>query len=293
MAAAGFNATRMGEFAWHIFEPREGQFDFTLFDKAIEVLGRARRQDDHVHADGDAAALADGQLSGGAEGRRHWAPRKPRLAPACRHLQPGLSRPLEAHHGGDGRALQAQSLCDRLANRQRTQHDRVTLLFGRYASRIPEVSRSAVRLHRGAQPRMGRRFLGDGLRRFQPGRSALRSGAWISPARDTFSTTIASSPSPRRAFRPIKSRYCAPPIRTGSSSTIWGGSTTSTCAGNSPAISIFLGSTSTRFSMTRCKGWADTLSRRPTISMSRAGSPAISSSPSSSPAWARSPAFRP
>ena len=40
MAAAGFNATRMGEFAWHIFEPREGQFDFALFDKAIEVLGR-------------------------------------------------------------------------------------------------------------------------------------------------------------------------------------------------------------------------------------------------------------
>jgi beta-galactosidase len=40
MAAAGFNATRMGEFAWHIFEPREGQFSFALFDKAIEVLGR-------------------------------------------------------------------------------------------------------------------------------------------------------------------------------------------------------------------------------------------------------------
>jgi beta-galactosidase len=40
MAAAGFNATRLGEFAWHIFEPREGQFDFDLFDRAIEVLGR-------------------------------------------------------------------------------------------------------------------------------------------------------------------------------------------------------------------------------------------------------------
>lgn len=40
MAAAGFNATRMGEFAWHILEPREGRFDFTLFDRAIEVLGR-------------------------------------------------------------------------------------------------------------------------------------------------------------------------------------------------------------------------------------------------------------
>ena len=40
MAAAGFNAVRMGEFAWHIFEPREGMFDFDLFDRAIAVLGR-------------------------------------------------------------------------------------------------------------------------------------------------------------------------------------------------------------------------------------------------------------
>jgi beta-galactosidase len=39
MAAAGFNAVRLGEFAWHIFEPRENVFDFTLFDRAIEVLG--------------------------------------------------------------------------------------------------------------------------------------------------------------------------------------------------------------------------------------------------------------
>ncbi len=41
MAAAGFNVVRMGEFAWHIFEPREGRFDFDLFDKAIDVLGQA------------------------------------------------------------------------------------------------------------------------------------------------------------------------------------------------------------------------------------------------------------
>ena len=40
MAAAGFNTVRMGEFAWHIFEPREGQFDFDHFDRAIAVLGR-------------------------------------------------------------------------------------------------------------------------------------------------------------------------------------------------------------------------------------------------------------
>lgn len=41
MAAAGFNTVRMGEFAWHIFEPREEKFDFDLFDRAIEVLGKA------------------------------------------------------------------------------------------------------------------------------------------------------------------------------------------------------------------------------------------------------------
>ena len=41
MAAAGFNVTRLGEFAWHIMEPREGVFDFSLFDRAIEVLGNA------------------------------------------------------------------------------------------------------------------------------------------------------------------------------------------------------------------------------------------------------------
>ena len=40
MAAAGFNTARMGEFAWHIFEPREGVFDFELFDRNIAILGR-------------------------------------------------------------------------------------------------------------------------------------------------------------------------------------------------------------------------------------------------------------
>ncbi|TIX41126.1 MAG: beta-galactosidase, partial [Mesorhizobium sp.] len=40
MAEAGFNVARLGEFAWHIFEPREGIFDFSLFDRAIEGLAR-------------------------------------------------------------------------------------------------------------------------------------------------------------------------------------------------------------------------------------------------------------
>ena len=38
IAAAGFNVVRLGEFAWHLMEPREGVFDFSLFDRAIAVL---------------------------------------------------------------------------------------------------------------------------------------------------------------------------------------------------------------------------------------------------------------
>ncbi len=40
LAAAGANTVRMGEFAWHLWEPYEGHFEFNLFDRAIEVLAR-------------------------------------------------------------------------------------------------------------------------------------------------------------------------------------------------------------------------------------------------------------
>ena len=39
MRAAGINIVRMGEFAWDLMEPREGVFDFTLFDATIRTLG--------------------------------------------------------------------------------------------------------------------------------------------------------------------------------------------------------------------------------------------------------------
>ncbi len=39
MAQAGFNVVRLGEFAWHIFEPSENSFDFELFDTVIALLG--------------------------------------------------------------------------------------------------------------------------------------------------------------------------------------------------------------------------------------------------------------
>ncbi|RPI23822.1 MAG: beta-galactosidase [Acidobacteria bacterium] len=40
MKECGVNAVRMAEFAWYLVEPQEGQFDFKLFDRAIEVLAR-------------------------------------------------------------------------------------------------------------------------------------------------------------------------------------------------------------------------------------------------------------
>jgi len=39
MQAAGINIVRMAEFAWDLMEPREGAYDFTLFDDTIRTLG--------------------------------------------------------------------------------------------------------------------------------------------------------------------------------------------------------------------------------------------------------------
>ncbi len=40
LAAAGANTVRMGEFAWHLWEPYEGHFSFHLFDRAINGLAK-------------------------------------------------------------------------------------------------------------------------------------------------------------------------------------------------------------------------------------------------------------
>ena len=38
MQKVGFNTVRMGEFAWKLFEKKEGEFDFSFLDDAIEIL---------------------------------------------------------------------------------------------------------------------------------------------------------------------------------------------------------------------------------------------------------------
>src|SRR5262249_2562176 len=40
MQECGVNTVRMAEFAWAIMEPVPGTYDFSLFDKAIALLGR-------------------------------------------------------------------------------------------------------------------------------------------------------------------------------------------------------------------------------------------------------------
>jgi hypothetical protein len=40
MQECGVNTVRLGEFGWALMEPREGYYDFSLFDRAIETLAR-------------------------------------------------------------------------------------------------------------------------------------------------------------------------------------------------------------------------------------------------------------
>jgi beta-galactosidase len=40
MQECGVNTVRLGEFGWSLMEPREGNYDFSLFDRAIERFGR-------------------------------------------------------------------------------------------------------------------------------------------------------------------------------------------------------------------------------------------------------------
>src|SRR4029077_10369313 len=40
MQECGVNTVRLGEFGWALMEPREGHYDFGLFDRAIATLGR-------------------------------------------------------------------------------------------------------------------------------------------------------------------------------------------------------------------------------------------------------------
>ena len=109
IAAAGFNVVRMGEFAWNLFEPEPGRYDFALFDRAVAGLvahgvdpmictptpPTPRRR---AHAHRHSAALADLCRTRPAADhrRRHAAPAR---LPATRgQHQPALPRAQPPYH---------------------------------------------------------------------------------------------------------------------------------------------------------------------------------------------------
>ena len=40
MEELGIQAVRMGEFGWSVMEPAPGKYDFSLYEEAMEVLGK-------------------------------------------------------------------------------------------------------------------------------------------------------------------------------------------------------------------------------------------------------------
>ena len=105
MAAAGFNTTRLGEFAWHIFEPREGVFDFDLFDRAIEVLGRAGVKTIMCTPTATPPRWLTAAYPEVLRVDAKWPRDEPWLAPACQPGEPRVPSAFTAHHPGAGRAL--------------------------------------------------------------------------------------------------------------------------------------------------------------------------------------------
>ena len=164
MAAAGFNTMRLGEFAWHIFEPREGTFDFDLFDRAIEVLGKSRRQDHHVHADGDTAALADGaypevlRVDSNGRAMSHGSRQHANLASAVfRAHSKRITRAMAEHYRGNSHVIGWQT-DNELNTSGSLSYGPVTL------AEFQAFLQGQVQDHRRAQRCVGRAFLGHRLR---------------------------------------------------------------------------------------------------------------------------------
>ena len=116
MVAAGMNCVRMGEFAWGICEPEEGQYDFAWLRRVMDLMGEVGHQGGAGHADRRAADLADTQASGDSAAGRTGAAAVRRHAAGLLFEQRSLlglfqeNRP--RHGGGAGQT----SAADRLAN---------------------------------------------------------------------------------------------------------------------------------------------------------------------------------
>lgn len=64
MKSYGIGVIRVAEFAWNLFEPEEGHFDDSFWDRFFKC-GKGLRDAGHLlHAHRDPARLADGKIPG-------------------------------------------------------------------------------------------------------------------------------------------------------------------------------------------------------------------------------------
>ena len=64
MKSYGIGVIRVAEFAWNLFEPEEGRFDDSFWDRFLNVAKDCGMQVDLLHAHRDPARLADGKIPG-------------------------------------------------------------------------------------------------------------------------------------------------------------------------------------------------------------------------------------
>ena len=158
MTKAGVNVVSVAIFSWAKIEPQEGVYDFDWLDRIIDKLGKA----------GIAVDLASATAS-----PPMWLTQKhPEvlwrdeyghvlLAGRARALashQPGLPRVRAQPVPQNGRALQGQPVCGRLACEQRIRLPQPLRLLRRRDAGVPALVRGALRApstrstRRGARP---------------------------------------------------------------------------------------------------------------------------------------------
>ena len=60
----GSNVIRIAEFAWHLIEKKEGEFDFSFFDRVIQKAKEKKLKGYNGHANSNYSGMACLQASG-------------------------------------------------------------------------------------------------------------------------------------------------------------------------------------------------------------------------------------
>ena len=121
MQKAHMHMVRVGEFAWTALEPEEGKYDLDWLERAINLAGHHGIYVILGTPIARAACLDGDEISGHHGHRRRTAKQLHRRH--AQSLSTGAARGTVASSArltsGSGTTLRPQSLCDRLADRQR------------------------------------------------------------------------------------------------------------------------------------------------------------------------------